>query len=61
MAADAVGFALRSRNVRREEPLDVQMPDPIIDHSLEAARQLASRAPRRVQRENTVPDPDLAT
>jgi RNA polymerase sigma-70 factor (ECF subfamily) len=106
---------LRSRNVRREEPLDVQMPDPIIDRadgtnpehealladsvglallvvletlspaerlafvlhdifavpfdeiapivdrSPEAARQLASRARRRVQRENTVPDADLAT
>jgi RNA polymerase sigma-70 factor (ECF subfamily) len=106
---------LRSRNVRREEPLDVQMPDPIIDRadgtnpehealladsvglallvvletlspaerlafvlhdifavpfdeiapivdrSPEAARQLASRARRRVQRENIVPDADLAT
>jgi RNA polymerase sigma factor (sigma-70 family) len=32
---------------------------PIVDRSPEAARQLASRARRRVQAENTVPDPDL--
>jgi RNA polymerase sigma factor (sigma-70 family) len=32
---------------------------PIVDRSPEAARQLASRARRRVQVENTVPDADL--
>jgi RNA polymerase sigma factor (sigma-70 family) len=106
---------LRSRRVRREEPLGVHLPDPIVDRvdgthpehealladsvglallvvlqrlspaerlafvlhdmfavpfdeiapivgrSSEAARQLASRARRRVQGENTVPDADLAT
>jgi RNA polymerase sigma factor (sigma-70 family) len=104
---------LRSRRSRREEPLDVHMPEPIVDRadgtdpehealvadsvglallvvletlnpaerlafvlhdmfavpfdeiapivgrSPEAARQLASRARRRVQAENTVPDADL--
>jgi RNA polymerase sigma factor (sigma-70 family) len=106
---------LRSRSVRREEPLGVRMPDPIVDRaegtdpehealladsvglallvvletlspperlafvlhdifavpfdeiapivdrSPEAARQLASRARRRVQGEKTVPDADLET
>jgi RNA polymerase sigma-70 factor, ECF subfamily len=106
---------LRSREVRREEPIGVHMPDPIVDRaegtdpehealladsvglallvvletlspperlafvlhdifgvpfdeiapivdrSPEAARQLASRARRRVQGENTVPDADLDT
>jgi RNA polymerase sigma factor (sigma-70 family) len=106
---------LRSRNVRREEPIGVRIPDPIVDRadetdpahealladsvglallvvletlspaerlafvlhdifavpfdeiapivdrSPEAARQLASRARRRVQRENTLPDADLET
>jgi RNA polymerase sigma factor (sigma-70 family) len=106
---------LRSRNVRREEPMSVRMPDPIVDpadgtdpehealladsvglallvvletltpaerlafvlhdifampfdeiapivdRSPEAARQLASRARRRVQSENTVPDADAET
>jgi RNA polymerase sigma factor (sigma-70 family) len=106
---------LRSRKVRREEPLGVHMPEPIIDRvdrmdpehealladsvglallvvletlspperlafvlhdmfgvpfdeiapivdrSPQAARQLASRARRRVQGENTVPDADLET
>jgi RNA polymerase sigma factor (sigma-70 family) len=106
---------LRSRNVRREEPLGVHMPEPIIDRadgmdpehealladsvglallvvletlspperlafvlhdmfgvpfddiapivdrSPEAARQLASRARRRVQGEYAVPDADLDT
>ena len=104
---------LRSRKVRREEPLGVYVPDPIVDRadgtdpehealladsvglallvvletlspaerlafvlhdmfavpfdeiapivdrSPEAARQLASRARRRVQGEHTVPDADL--
>jgi RNA polymerase sigma factor (sigma-70 family) len=104
---------LRSRKVRREEPLGVQMPDPIVDRadgtlpehealladsvglallvvletlnpaerlafvlhdmfavpfdeiapivdrSPDAARQLASRARRRVQRWDTVPDAKL--
>jgi RNA polymerase sigma factor (sigma-70 family) len=106
---------LRSRNVRREQPLGVRLPDPIIDpadgtdpehealladsvglallvvletlspperlafvlhdifampfdeiapivdRSPEAARQLASRARRRVQGEKAVPDADLDT
>jgi len=106
---------LRSRNLRREEPLGVRMPDPIVDsaegtdpehealladsvglallvvletlspperlafvlhdifavpfdeiapivdRSPEAARQLASRARRRVRAERTVPDADLET
>jgi RNA polymerase sigma factor (sigma-70 family) len=106
---------LRSRKVRREEPLGVHIPDPIVDRadgtnpehealladsvglallvvletltpaerlafvlhdifavpfdeiapivdrSPEAARQLASRARRRIQRENAVPDADLDT
>jgi RNA polymerase sigma-70 factor (ECF subfamily) len=106
---------LRSRNVRREEPLGVHIPEPIVDRadgvdpehealladsvglallvvletlspperlafvlhdmfgvpfdeiapivnrSPDAARQLASRARRRVQGENTVPDADLDT
>jgi RNA polymerase sigma factor (sigma-70 family) len=34
---------------------------PIVDRSPEAARQLASRARRRIQGENTVPDADLDT
>jgi RNA polymerase sigma-70 factor, ECF subfamily len=34
---------------------------PIVDRSPEAARQLASRARRRVRLERTVPDADLAT
>jgi RNA polymerase sigma factor (sigma-70 family) len=107
--------ALRSRNQRREEPIGVHMPEPIVDRvdgtdpehealladsvglallvvletlspaerlafvlhdmfavpfdeiarivdrSPAAARQLASRARRRVQGENTVPDADLDT
>jgi RNA polymerase sigma-70 factor (ECF subfamily) len=106
---------LRSRRVRREEPLDAPFPDllvdradginpehealladsislallvvletlspaeriafvlhdifampfdeiaPIVDRSPEAARQLASRARRRVQSEKTIPDADLDT
>ena len=106
---------LRSRQTRREEPLDVRMPEPIVDRadgtdpehealladsvglallvvletlspperlafvlhdmfavpfdeiapivdrSPAAARQLASRARRRVQGENTIPDADLDT
>jgi RNA polymerase sigma-70 factor, ECF subfamily len=106
---------LRSRKVRREEPIGVHMPEPIVDRadgidpehealladsiglallvvletlspterlafvlhdifgvpfdeiapivdrSPEAARQLASRARRRIQGENTVPDADLDT
>jgi RNA polymerase sigma factor (sigma-70 family) len=105
---------LRSRKSRREEPLGVHIPEPIVDHadgtdpehealladsvglallvvletlgpaerlalvlhdrfgvpfdetapivdrSPEAARQLASRARRRVQGERTVPDADIA-
>jgi RNA polymerase sigma factor (sigma-70 family) len=106
---------LRSRKTRREEPIGVRMPDPIVDRtdgtdpehealladsvglallvvletlspperlafvlhdmfavpfdeiapivdrSPDAARQLASRARRRVQGENPVPDADLDT
>src|SRR5919197_2450234 len=106
---------LRSRRSRREEPLDVHIPEPIVDRadgtdpehealladsvglallvvldtlnpaerlafvlhdmfavpfdeiapivdrSPEAARQLASRARRRIQGENTIPDADLDT
>ena len=106
---------LRSRKVRREEPLDVHLPDPIVDRadgtdpehealladavglallvvletlspaerlafvlhdmfavpfdeiapivdrSPDAARQLASRARRRVRGERAVPDADLQT
>jgi RNA polymerase sigma factor (sigma-70 family) len=106
---------LRSRNLRREEPIGVHVPEPIVDRadgtdpehealladsvglallvvletlspaerlafvlhdmfavpfdqiapivdrSPEAARQLASRARRRIQGENTVPDADLVT
>jgi RNA polymerase sigma factor (sigma-70 family) len=106
---------LRDRNVRREEPLGVRVPEPIVDRaegmdpehealladsvglallvvletlspaerlafvlhdifavpfdeiapivdrSPEAARQLASRARRRIHGENTVPDADLDT
>jgi RNA polymerase sigma factor (sigma-70 family) len=106
---------LRSRRSRREDPLDVRMPEPIVDRadgtdpehealladsvglallvvletlnpaerlafvlhdmfavpfdeiapivdrSPEAARQLASRARRRVQGETTIPDADLDT
>jgi RNA polymerase sigma factor (sigma-70 family) len=106
---------LRSRKVRREEPIGVRVPDPIVDRvegmdpehealladsvglallvvlealspperlafvlhdifavpfdeiapivdrSPEAARQLASRARRRIQGENTIPDADLDT
>jgi RNA polymerase sigma factor (sigma-70 family) len=106
---------LRSRNVRREEPLGVRLPEPIVDRpdgtnpehealladsvglallvvletlspperlafvlhdifampfdeiapivdrSPEATRQLASRARKRIQAENTVPDADLDT
>ena len=106
---------LRSRRARREEPIDVRMPEPIVDRadgtdpehealladsvglallvvleklspaerlafvlhdvfavpydeiapivdrSPEAARQLASRARRRIRGEDTVPDADLET
>jgi RNA polymerase sigma factor (sigma-70 family) len=106
---------LRSRNVRREEPIGVRVPEPIVDRadgmdpehealladsvglallvvletltpperlafvlhdifampfdeiapivdrSPDAARQLASRARRRVRGEGTVPDADLST
>jgi RNA polymerase sigma factor (sigma-70 family) len=106
---------LRSRNVRRDEPLGLRLPEPIVDRpggtnpehealladsvglallvvldtlspaerlafvlhdifampfdeiapivdrSPEAARQLASRARRRIQAENTVPDAELDT
>jgi hypothetical protein len=58
---------LRSRRSRREEPLEVRMfavpfeeIAPIVDRSPTAARQLASRARRRVQGAATSPDTDLS-
>src|SRR5918912_1043668 len=50
---------LRSRGTRREQPLDVHVPDPIVERSPEATRQLASRARRRVRGAAPVPDADL--
>src|ERR687889_753753 len=66
---------LRSRTSRRVvplgEPLGTRVPeplvsradgiDPVVGRSPTAARQLASRARRRVQGEAHVPDADLAT
>jgi hypothetical protein len=48
---------LRSRGTRGEEPIGVHVPEPIVDRSPEAARQLASRARRRIR--GTAPDPDI--
>src|ERR671912_9194 len=54
---------LRSRKARHEGPLGessgVHMPDPIVSRSSTTARQLASRARRRVQGAANVPDADL--
>src|SRR6266540_4120623 len=80
---------MRTRASRREDPLDVHVPDPIIaraigrgdegpeadamlamtfeeiapivDRSVVATRQLASRARRRVQGQAPTPDADLRT
>src|SRR5918998_415205 len=51
---------LRSRKTRGEEPLDAHLPDPILERSPEAARQLASRARRRIRGADTTPDADAA-
>jgi RNA polymerase sigma factor (sigma-70 family) len=71
LLADSVGLALLVvlETLRPAERLAFVLHDifavpfdeiaPIVDRSPEAARQLASRARRRVRAENTVPDPDL--
>jgi RNA polymerase sigma factor (sigma-70 family) len=71
--ADSVGLALLVvlENLSPPERLAFVLHDifampfdeiaPIVDRSPEAARQLASRARRRVRGEYTVPDTDLAT
>jgi RNA polymerase sigma-70 factor (ECF subfamily) len=73
LLADSVGLALLVvlENLAPAERLAFVLHDmfavpfdeiaPIVDRSPEAARQLASRARRRVQGENKVPDADLAT
>jgi RNA polymerase sigma-70 factor, ECF subfamily len=71
LLADAVGLALLVvlETLTPAERLAFVLHDmfampydeiaPIVDRSPEAARQLASRARRRVQRTDPVPDPDL--
>ena len=71
LLADAVGLALLVvlETLSPAERLAFVLHDmfalpfdeiaPIVDRSPEAARQLASRARRRVRAEHTVPDPDL--
>jgi RNA polymerase sigma factor (sigma-70 family) len=73
LLADAVGLALLVvlETLSPAERLAFVLHDmfavpfdeiaPIVDRSPEAARQLASRARRRIQGENTVPDADLVT
>ena len=73
LLADAVGLALLVvlETLNPAERLAFVLHDmfavpfdeiaPIVDRSPEAARQLASRARRRVQGENAVPDADLDT
>jgi RNA polymerase sigma factor (sigma-70 family) len=73
LLADAVGLALLVvlETLSPAERLAFVLHDmfampydeiaPIVDRSPDAARQLASRARRRVQGEQTVPDADLAT
>ena len=73
LLADSVGLALLVvlETLRPAERLAFVLHDmfavpfeeiaPIVARSPEAARQLASRARRRVQGENTVPDADLDT
>ena len=53
---------LQSRKTRREDPAGSQLPEeiaPIVERTPAAARQLASRARRRVQGADTAPDTDL--
>src|SRR5919108_3140385 len=71
LLADSVGLALLVvlETLNPAERLSFVLHDmfavpfetiaPIVDRSPAAARQLASRARRRVRAENTVPDPDL--
>jgi RNA polymerase sigma-70 factor, ECF subfamily len=71
LLADSVGFALLVvlETLSPAERVAFVLHDifavpfdeiaPIVDRSPEAARQLASRARRRIQGENTVPDADL--
>jgi RNA polymerase sigma factor (sigma-70 family) len=73
LLADAVGLALLVvlETLSPAERLAFVLHDmfavpfdeiaPIVDRSPDAARQLASRARRRVRAEKTVPDPDLET
>jgi RNA polymerase sigma-70 factor, ECF subfamily len=73
LVADSVGLALLVvlETLRPAERLAFVLHDifavpfdeiaPIVDRSPEAARQLASRARRRVRAERTVPDADLET
>src|SRR5215211_4317197 len=73
LLADSVGLALLVvlETLKPAERLAFVLHDifgvpfdeiaPIVDRSPEAARQLASRARRRVQGENTAPDADLDT
>jgi RNA polymerase sigma-70 factor (ECF subfamily) len=73
LLADSVGLALQVvlENLSPAERLAFVLHDmfalpfdeiaPIVDRSPEAARQLASRARRRVQGEHTAPDADLET
>jgi RNA polymerase sigma-70 factor (ECF subfamily) len=73
MLADSVGLALLIvlETLSPPERLSFVLHDmfgvpfgeiaPIVDRSPEAARQLASRARRRLQAERAVPDADLAT
>src|SRR6266566_1451363 len=53
---------LQSRKTRREDPAGSHLPEeiaPSTDRTPAAARQLASRARRRVQGADTTPDTDL--
>jgi RNA polymerase sigma factor (sigma-70 family) len=73
LLADAVGLALLVvlERLNPSERLAFVLHDmfavpfeeiaPIVDRSPEAARQLASRARRRVRAENTIPDADVET
>jgi RNA polymerase sigma factor (sigma-70 family) len=73
LLADSVGLALLVvlETLKPAERLAFVLHDifavpfdeiaPIVDRSPEAARQLASRARRRVQEERTVPDADIET
>jgi len=73
LLADSVGLALLVvlETLKPAERLAFVLHDifgvpfdeiaPIVDRSPEAARQLASRARRRVQKERTVPDADVET